>query len=93
MPSNFPTHYHPGLHNHENFSYGNTKNILQPLPGFNLSVAEKKSSLEDLLSTFTLETRGRFDKDKACLDNIETHCSNMNATMKSLECKLVNLLI
>ncbi|KAI3443836.1 hypothetical protein Pfo_000501 [Paulownia fortunei] len=25
-----PTHYHPGLRNHENFSYANNRNVLQP---------------------------------------------------------------
>ncbi|KAK6135395.1 hypothetical protein DH2020_030906 [Rehmannia glutinosa] len=29
-----PTHYHPGLRNHENFSYSNTRNVLQPPPGY-----------------------------------------------------------
>ena len=33
---------------------------------------------------FIMETNGRFSKDKACLDGIKTHCSNINATMKSL---------
>ena len=32
-----------------------------------------------------METRGRFNKDEARLDSIETHYSNMNATMKNLE--------
>ncbi|XP_040988950.1 uncharacterized protein LOC121236567 [Juglans microcarpa x Juglans regia] len=29
-----PNYYHPGLRNHENLSYRNTKNVLQPPPGF-----------------------------------------------------------
>ena len=40
---------------------------------------------------FLAETRGRFNKDEARLDNIETHYTNMNATMKSLEMKLGQL--
>ncbi|GMN62644.1 hypothetical protein TIFTF001_031726 [Ficus carica] len=32
--NNLPTHYHSGLHNHENFSYGNPRIALQPPPGF-----------------------------------------------------------
>ncbi|PON50721.1 hypothetical protein TorRG33x02_313500 [Trema orientale] len=91
MYSNLPTHYYPGLRNHENFSYGNTRNVLQPPPGFNPPVSEKKSSLEDLLSTFIVETRRKFNKDEARLDNIETHCNNMNATMKSLEVQIGQL--
>ena len=42
-----------------------------------------------------METRGRFrgrvNKDEANLDNIETHYTNMNATMKSLEMQLDQL--
>ncbi|XP_024029937.1 uncharacterized protein LOC112094091 [Morus notabilis] len=67
------------------------RNVLQPPPGFNQQVVEKKPSVEDLLSTFIVETRGRFNKDEARLDNIETHCNNMNATMKSLEVKIGQL--
>ena len=33
-PNNLPTHYHPGLRNHENFSYANQRNTLQPPWGF-----------------------------------------------------------
>ena len=54
-----PTHYHSGLHNHEHFSYANNKNVLQPPPsftGFNPD-AEKKSSMEDLLTEFIKESR------------------------------------
>ncbi|GMN63209.1 hypothetical protein TIFTF001_032286 [Ficus carica] len=85
--------YKPHLHlrNHENFSYGNNKNVLQPPPGFNQQAVEKKHSVKHLLSTFIVETRGRFKKDEARLDNIETHCDNMNATMKSLEVQIGQL--
>ena len=38
-----------------------------------------------------METRGRFNKDKARLDSIETYCSNMNVTMKNLETQLGQL--
>ena len=31
-----------------------------------------------------METKGRFNKDEARLDNIETYCSNMSASIKSL---------
>ena len=81
-PNNLPTHYHPGLRNHENFSYANPRNAMQPPPGFQQLVAEKKPSIEDLMSTFIVEIRGRFNKDEAQLDSIETYCTN---TMKSLE--------
>ena len=33
-PNNLPTHYHLGLRNHENFSYANPRNAMQPPPSF-----------------------------------------------------------
>ena len=44
-----------------------------------------------MLSTFITETRGRFTKDEARLESIETHCSNLNATMKNLETQMGQL--
>ncbi|PON34362.1 hypothetical protein PanWU01x14_344900, partial [Parasponia andersonii] len=38
-----------------------------------------------------METRGRFNKDETHLDNIETHCTNINATLKSLEVNISQL--
>ena len=38
-----------------------------------------------------METRGRFSKDEARLDSIETHCTNMSATIKSLEVQVGQL--
>ncbi|KAI3451369.1 hypothetical protein Pfo_008034 [Paulownia fortunei] len=82
-----PTHYHPGLRNHENFSYANNRNMLQPPPGYNNpphpnpQVGEKKASLEDLISTFI-----------AKIDNIETQlghlASSLGAQMKSMETQI-----
>ena len=88
-----PTHYHPGLRNHEIFSYANQRNALQPPPGFQQPVAEKKSSIEDLLSTFIVETRGRFNKSEARIDSIETYYTNMSAFIKSLEVQMGQLAI
>ncbi|GMN42763.1 hypothetical protein TIFTF001_011976 [Ficus carica] len=89
--NHLPTYYHRSLRSHENFSYANNRNVLQPPPDFNQQAVEKKPSVEDLLSTFIVETSGRFNKDEARLDNIETHCNNMNATMKSLEVQISQL--
>ncbi|KAI3448699.1 hypothetical protein Pfo_005364 [Paulownia fortunei] len=50
-----PTHYHPGLRNHENFPYANNRNVLQPPLGYNNpphpnpQVGENKASVEDLI--------------------------------------------
>ncbi|XP_030959070.1 uncharacterized protein LOC115981018 [Quercus lobata] len=86
-----PNYYHPGLRNHENFSYGNTKNVLQPSPEFDSQPSKKKMSLEDAMISFVEETKERFKKSDSRLDNIETHCSNMGATMKNLEVKIGQL--
>ncbi|XP_022889199.1 uncharacterized protein LOC111404654 [Olea europaea var. sylvestris] len=85
-------HYHLGLRNHENLSYGNNRNMLQPSPRFNTRNSKGKPSLEDILGTFISETRSRFNKDESRLDNIQTHVSNMGSTMKNLEVQIkVNL--
>ena len=86
-----PNYYHPGLRNHENFSYGNTKNVLQPPPEFDSQPSKKKMSLEDAMISFVEETKARFKKSDSRLDNIETHCSNMGATMKNLEVQIGQL--
>ena len=38
-----------------------------------------------------METRGRFNKDEARLDNNETHCSNISTSIKSLEMQVGQL--
>ena len=86
-----PNYYHPKLQNHENFSYGNTKNVLQPPLGFDSQPSEKKMSLEDAMVSFVEETKASFKKSDSQLDNIKTHCSNMGATMKNLEVRIGQL--
>ncbi|XP_062086021.1 uncharacterized protein LOC133792115 [Humulus lupulus] len=94
--NHMPNYYHPGLRNHEKFFYANNKNVLQPPPGFNSQQQqEKKQSLEDILGTFIMESNKRFGKNEARLDNIETHMTNMGASMKKIEtqesCQAVSL--
>lgn len=83
-----PNQYHPGFHNHENFSYGNTKNMLQPPPRFYQIMVKKKLSLEDLSTTYIIEPRSQFNKNEARMNNMETYMVNMGATMKSLEMRV-----
>ena len=85
------SYYHPRLQNHENFSYGNTKNVLQPPPEFDSQPSKKKMSLEDAMIFFVEETKARFKKSNSRLDNIETYCSNMGAIMKNLEVQIGQL--
>ncbi|XP_022883328.1 uncharacterized protein LOC111400113 [Olea europaea var. sylvestris] len=56
--------------------------------GFNNQAFERKPSLEDILGTSISETRSRFNKDEARLDSIETHMTNLGATMKNLEVQI-----
>ncbi|XP_060968412.1 uncharacterized protein LOC115710633 [Cannabis sativa] len=86
-----PNYYHLGLRNHENLSYGNTKNVLQPPPGFNAQQQEEKKSLEEILGTFMIETNKRFNKNETRLDNMETHLSNITASMKNIEVQVGQL--
>ncbi|XP_075478895.1 uncharacterized protein LOC142519751 [Primulina tabacum] len=80
-----PNTYHPGLRNHENFSYANDKNVLNPPLGFNTQKGEGKPSFEDLVGTFVAESGKRMARTESRLDSMETHMGNMGATMKSLE--------
>ncbi|XP_073317224.1 uncharacterized protein [Primulina huaijiensis] len=86
-----PNTYHPGLRNHENFSYANNKNVLNPPPGFNTSKGEGKPSFEDFVGTFVAESGKRMARTESLLDNMETHMGNMGATMKSLETQIGQL--
>ncbi|XP_075486411.1 uncharacterized protein LOC142526021 [Primulina tabacum] len=86
-----PNTYHPGLRNHENFSYANNKNVLNPPPGFNTQKGEGKPSFEDLVGTFVAESWKRMARTESCLDSMETHMGNMGATMKSLETQIGQL--
>ncbi|XP_022855695.1 uncharacterized protein LOC111376916 [Olea europaea var. sylvestris] len=61
--------------------------------GFNNQAFERKPSLEDILGTFISETRLRFNKDDARLDSIETHMTNLGATMKNLEVQIGQIAI
>ena len=89
--NNLLTYFHPSLRNNENFSYANPRNALQPTPGYPQPLPVKKPTSEEMLNTFIMETKGRFNKDEARLDSIETHYSNMTATMKKLETQMGQL--
>ncbi|KAJ4724863.1 DNA-directed DNA polymerase [Melia azedarach] len=54
-------------------------------------MVEKKPSLKDLLSTFVVETRNRFNKNEAQLDNMKTHMVNIRAIVKSLKVQVGQL--
>lgn len=89
--NNLSNYYHPTLQNHENVSYGSTRNVLQPFTEINNQASEGKPSLEDVSRTFIFEIRSRFYKDEVRLDNIKTHLSNMGAIVKSLKVQIIQL--
>ncbi|XP_073273282.1 uncharacterized protein [Primulina huaijiensis] len=86
-----PNTYHFGLINHENFSYANNKNVLNPPSGFNTSKEEGKPSFENLVRTFVAESGTRMARTESRLDSMEIHIGNMGATMKSLEAQIGHL--
>lgn len=89
--NSFPNYYHPGLRKYEKFSYGNTKNVLQPPPSLDKQVVEKKPSVDDLWVFFITDTSSRINKDEARMGNIEAHMTNMGVTVKSLEIQIGQL--
>ncbi|XP_073275392.1 uncharacterized protein [Primulina huaijiensis] len=80
-----PNTYHPGLRNHENFSYANNKNVLNPPPGFKTSNGEGKPSFEDLVGTFVAKSGKRMARTESRIDNLETHIANIGASSRILE--------
>ncbi|XP_073138443.1 uncharacterized protein [Henckelia pumila] len=88
-----PNTYHPGLCNHENFSYANNKNVLNPPPGFNMNKGEGKPLLEDVVSTFVTEFGKMMAITESRLDSLETHVVNMDSMMKSMETQIGKLAI
>ncbi|XP_062075467.1 uncharacterized protein LOC133779529 [Humulus lupulus] len=92
LNNNLPTYYHPGLQNHEKISYANNKNILQPPKEPTRKMGEKPSqSLEELLKTYIVDSKTRIDQHDTHLNNIETHCTSMGTTMKTLETQVGKL--
>ncbi|XP_073120636.1 uncharacterized protein [Henckelia pumila] len=68
-----------------------TANVLNPPPGFNTQNGEGKASLEDLVSNFIAESFTRFKRNENRLDSMETHLTNVSASMKNLETQIGQL--
>ncbi|XP_073138619.1 uncharacterized protein [Henckelia pumila] len=79
--------YHPSLRNHENFSYANNKNALNPPPGFNTNKGEGKASLEDVVSTFVNESSKRMSRTETRLENALEQMLNYAKFIKDVMCK------
>ncbi|MCQ7416360.1 retropepsin-like domain-containing protein, partial [Salmonella enterica] len=85
-----PTHYHPSNRNHENFSYANNKNVLNP-PGFTPQSQENKKSLEDLVGAFIAESSNRSNKLEEAVIAINTTVNGHSAAIKNIETQLGQL--
>ena len=90
--NNLPAHYHPGLRNHENFYYSNTRNTLNVPPlgfqgqsssNYNAPVEKRASTLEDNINAFVSKSRKRMDVYDKRFNSLETHCVNIGATIKN----------
>lgn len=86
-----PIHYHPGLRNYDIFSYANTKNVLNPPPGFTLHIQENKPSLEDLVGAFVVESRNRTSKLEDVVTSLNTTVNGHGATIQNIETQLGQL--
>ncbi|MCQ7416326.1 retropepsin-like aspartic protease family protein, partial [Salmonella enterica] len=84
-----PTHYHPNNRNHENFSYANTKNVLNP-PGFAPQTQENKK-LEDLVGAFIAESSNRTTKLEEAVIAINSTVNGHSAAIKNIETQLGQL--
>ncbi|XP_062114167.1 uncharacterized protein LOC133825205 [Humulus lupulus] len=67
-------------------------NVLQPPQEPPRQIGEKPSpSLEQLLKTYIVDSKARLDQHDTRLNNIETHCTDMGAMMKTLETQVGQL--
>ena len=98
--NNLPAHYHPGLRNHENFSYSNPRKALNAPPSgfqgqsssdYTMPVEKRASTLEDNLNAFVNESRKRMEAYDKHFNSLEIHCTNMGASIKTLETQIGQL--
>ncbi|XP_024022409.1 uncharacterized protein LOC112091902 [Morus notabilis] len=90
--NNLPAYYHPGLRNHENFSWANNWNVLQlTLESSKPAMEKPSSSLEELFKTYIVDSKARLDQHDIRLNNIETHCTNLGGSMMALETQVGQL--
>ena len=83
-----PTHYHPNLRNHENFSYANKKNVLQAPQGFNGAKNAKTSSLEVIMLDFVKESRSRTTILENSVQAIASTVQSQGKAIQSLKVQL-----
>ncbi|XP_012850542.1 PREDICTED: uncharacterized protein LOC105970278 [Erythranthe guttata] len=75
-----PTHYHPGIRNHENFSYANPKNALQPPPDFNHQREQRGPTYDERLHRQEQEMEGL----KSTMKNMEKQIGQIAQSMSTM---------
>ncbi|XP_012854385.1 PREDICTED: uncharacterized protein LOC105973889 [Erythranthe guttata] len=75
-----PTHYHPGIRNHENFSYVNPKNALQPPPDFNHQREQRGPTYDERLHRQEQEMEGL----KSTMKNMEKQIGQIAQSMSTM---------
>ncbi|XP_073133358.1 uncharacterized protein [Henckelia pumila] len=68
----------------------NKVNIAEPA-GFNTNKGEGRASLEDVVSTFVIESNKRMSRTDTRMDSMETHMCSLGAMMKSMETQIGKL--
>ncbi|XP_012827660.1 PREDICTED: uncharacterized protein LOC105948946 [Erythranthe guttata] len=75
-----PTHYHPGIRNHENFSYANPKNALQPPPDLNHQREQRGPTYDERLHRQEHEMEGL----KSTMKNMEKQIGQIAQSMSTM---------
>ncbi|XP_012837477.1 PREDICTED: uncharacterized protein LOC105958024 [Erythranthe guttata] len=75
-----PTHYHPGIRNHKNFSYANPKNALQPPSDFNHQREQRGPTYDERLHRQEQEMEGL----KSTMKNMEKQIGQIAQSMSTM---------
>ncbi|XP_012837507.1 PREDICTED: uncharacterized protein LOC105958049 [Erythranthe guttata] len=75
-----PTHYHPGIRNHENFSSANPKNALQPPPDFNHQREQRGPTYDERLHRQERKMEGL----KSTMKNMEKQIGQIAQSMSTM---------
>ena len=99
--NNLPTHYNPGLRNHENLSYGNQGNFQDPHQNFSSQNAPPRfqgqgascSSFQGQKkqSSFKESILAWLKEANSKTENHENQLSNMEGTMSTMKSKVTNI--
>ncbi|KAL8531039.1 hypothetical protein ACS0TY_007886 [Phlomoides rotata] len=92
-----PNQYHPGLRHHENFSYANPRNALQPPEDFKIhkgvieESSSSKPSMEEMFTNFMGETTKFMIETKNFMKETRQEMGDMKAHVKVIERQMSQL--